>query len=58
MLKFITAIAISGNVTVTPALLLGYSTITFNSTGDTVLLMYLDATSGWVIISNNGATLA
>ena len=58
MLKFITAISISGNVTLTPGTLLGYSTVTFNTTGDTLLLMYLDATSGWTIISHLGCALA
>ena len=58
MLKFIVGISIAGNVTLTPTTLLGYSTVTFNTTGDTLLLMYLDATSGWTIISHLGCALA
>ena len=47
-----------GTATITPTTLLGYSTIAFNTIGQSVLLLYLDATSGWVVISNQGATLA
>ena len=58
-LKFITMITDGGGTaTITPATLLGYSTIAFNTIGQSVLLLYLDATSGWVVISNQGATLA
>ena len=58
MLKFITGISIAGDVILTPTTLLGYSTITFNTTRDTLMLMYLDATSGWTIISHLGCALA
>ncbi len=58
-LKFITMITDGGGTaTITPTTLLGYSTIAFNTIGQSVLLLYLDATSGWVVISNQGATLA
>ena len=58
-LKFITMITDGGGTaTITPTTLLGYSTIAFNTVGQSVLLLYLDATSGWVVISNQGATLA
>ena len=58
-LKFITMITDGGGTaTITPTSLLGYSTIAFNTIGQSVLLLYLDATSGWVVISNQGATLA
>ena len=58
-LKFITMITDGGGTaTITPTTLLGNSTIAFNTVGQSVLLLYLDATSGWVVISNQGATLA
>ena len=56
--KFITAISISGTVTLTPIVFTGGTTIAFNSTGDSCTLMYIDATYGWVCISNNGCTIA
>ena len=58
-LKFLTMITDGGGTaTITPTTLLGYSTIAFNKVCQSVLLLYLDATSGWVVISNQGATLA
>ena len=57
-LKFITMISGSGPATLTPDTLNGYSTIAFNTDGDSVLLLYLDSTAGWTIISNQGCTLA
>ena len=57
--KFITMITDGGGVaTLTPAILNGYATIAFGDDGDSVMLMYLDGTSGWTIISNQGCTLA
>ena len=47
-----------GTATLTPATLNGYTTIAFADDGDSVLLMYMDATAGWTIISNQGCTLA
>ena len=32
--------------------------IAFGDDGDSVMLLYLDATAGWTIISNQGCTLA
>ena len=57
-LKFITMVTQSGTATLTPSTLNGYSTIAFNTDGDSVLLLYLDSTAGWTIISNQGCTLA
>ena len=57
-LKVITMITDAGDATLTPTLLSGKTTITFNDVGDTVLLMFLDGTNGWVIISSQGPTLA
>ena len=58
-LKFITKITHGGgDTTITPTNLLGYSTIVFNTQGDSVVLLYLNSTSGWSVISNNGCTIA
>ena len=57
--KFLTMITDGGGTaTLTPTTLNGYSTIAFADDGDSVLLLYFDATSGWTIISNQGCTLA
>ncbi len=57
-LKVITMITDAGDATLTPTTLSGKTTITFDDVGDTVLLMFIDATTGWVIISSQGPTLA
>ena len=58
-IKIITMVTFGGGTaTLTPTTLNGYSTIAFADDGDSVLLLYLDATSGWTIISNQGCTLA
>ena len=58
-LKFITMITDGGGTaTITPATLLGYSTIALDAVGDSCTLLYLDATSGWTVISNQGCALA
>lgn len=46
-----------GDGTLTPATKTGYATITFNDARDTVVLQFL-TTLGWIIVSNNGATVA
>ena len=58
-LKFISMITDGGGTaTITPATLLGYSTIAFDAVGDSCTLLYIDSTSGWAVISNNNCTLA
>ena len=57
-LKFITMVTQSGTATLTPSTLNGKSTIAFDTDGDSVLLLFIDATHGWSIISNQGCTLA
>ncbi len=47
-----------GDVTITPAALLGYTTITLNTVGDCVRLLYVPAVAAWVVVSNQGAALA
>ena len=57
-LKFITMVTQSGTATLTPTTLNGKSTIAFIADGDSVLLLFVNATHGWSIIANNGCTLA
>ena len=57
-LKFITMVTQAGTATLTPTTLNGYSTIAFSTDGDSVLLLFINATHGWSIISNQGCTLA
>ena len=54
--KIITMIVDAGNGTLTPTTLAGGTTITFNDVGDGVVLVY--GTAGWVVVGNNGATIA
>ena len=56
-LKIITMTANGGGaVTITPANLLGGSSISFSSVGQSVILLFTGTT--WAVISNNGATVA
>jgi hypothetical protein len=56
-LKIITMTAYAGGaVTITPANLLGGSTIQFSGVGQSVILLFTGTT--WAVISNNGATVA
>jgi hypothetical protein len=56
-LKIITMTANAGGaVTITPANLLGGSTIQFSGVGQSVILLFTGTT--WAVISNNGATVA
>ena len=54
--KTIAMVGDGGNGTLTPTSLLGYSTITFDNVGDSVLLQFVG--SDWVVVSNQGCTLA
>ena len=55
--KIITMIVDGGDGTLTPTTLAGGTTITFNDVGDGVVLVY-STTVGWVVVGNNGATIA
>lgn len=54
--KLVTMIVRVGDGTLTPTSLLGYTTITFNTVGDTVLLRFQNG--DWVVVANQGCTLA
>ena len=58
-IKFISMITDGGGTaTITPTTLLGYSTIALDAVGDSCTLLYLNSTSGWAVISNQGCALA
>lgn len=46
-----------GDATLTPTTKTGFSTITFDAVGNSVTLQYF-TTLGWMILANNGATVA
>lgn len=56
-IKHVVVIGGVGSCSVTPATRLGYTSVTMNSTGDTLTLMYVDDTSGWAIIAQNGCVV-
>lgn len=55
-IKIITMIVDGGNCVITPTALTGGTTITFDDVGDTVTCLFTN--SSWVVIANNGATVA
>ena len=58
-IKFISMITDGGGTaTITPTNLLGYSTIALADVGDACTLLYLNSTSGWTVVSNQGCVLA
>lgn len=56
-IKKIIMVVDGGDGTLTPTTKTGFSTATFNDIGDTLTLQFF-TTVGWVIISNNGCTIA
>jgi len=56
-IKIIVMKADGGDGTITPATFAGGTTITMNDVGDSVMLTYA-TTIGWVVIANNGCTVA
>jgi hypothetical protein len=54
--KIITMIADGGDSVITPSNFANGSTITFNDVGDAITLIFTNA--NWVIVSNNGCTIA
>ena len=55
-IKIITMIADGGNSVITPSNFANGSTITFEDVNDTVTLIFTN--SNWVVLANNGATIA
>ena len=56
-IKIIVMKADGGDGTITPVTFAGGTTITMNDVGDSVMLTYA-TTIGWVLIANNGSTVA
>lgn len=57
-IKFISMVVDSGtDAVITPATKTGFSTITMGDVGDSVTLIYV-TTYGWMVVGNNGCTLA
>jgi hypothetical protein len=54
--KIITMVVDGGDGILTPTTFASGTTITFNDVGDGVILVY--GTAGWVVVGNNGATIA
>jgi len=48
----------SSSWTLTPATKTGFTSLTFDAEFETVTLLWLDATRGWIIIGSSGATIA
>ena len=55
-IKIITMIADGGDSVITPTNLANGSTITFNDVGDTAMLIFTN--TNWVVVSNNGCSIA
>ncbi len=53
-----TALESSGTYTCTPTTKTGFTSFQLNTALDSVTLIYVDDVTGWVIIANNGATVA
>jgi len=57
-IKIITMITDGGTATLTPTTLNGYSTIAFDTDGDSCMLYFAGSTPGWCVIANQGCVLA
>jgi len=55
-IKIITMIADGGDSVITPTNFANGSTLTFNDVGDTAMLIFTN--SNWVLVSNNGCSVA
>lgn len=46
-----------GTWVLTPTTKTGFTSITFDTKGDTVTLLYVDNTIGWIVVANGGAVI-
>jgi len=53
----ITEVWSGGTFTLTPTTKLGFSSVVFDAVGDSVTMVFLDATNGYIIISSNNVTI-
>ena len=56
MLTLVMTVDGGGDATLTPTTKTGFTTIVFGDVGDAVVLQYF-TTLGWMVVSNNGATV-
>jgi hypothetical protein len=56
MLTLVMTVDGGGDATLTPTTKTGFTTIVFGDVGDAVILQYF-TTLGWMVVSNNGATV-
>ena len=54
----ITTVQSGGSWIITPVTKTGFSTITFDTANDLATLLYVDDTTGWIILSQAGCTVA
>lgn len=54
----VTGLQSGGTWLITPTTKTGFSTITLDTVGDSVRLLYIDSTTGWVITSASGVIIA
>lgn len=55
---FVTAVDGSGTLVLTPTTKTGYTTLTFNAVADSVTLLYVSDTVGWIVVGNVSVALA
>jgi len=48
---------VSGTLTIAPSLATGWSKATMDSDGEALTLLYVDSTTGWVILGYSGTTI-
>lgn len=48
----------AGNFILTPTTMTAFATITFDTLNDSITLLWLDDTRGWIIVGNNRCTIA
>lgn len=53
----ITAVGASGTWKLTPTTCAGFDSITFDAVDDAVTLLFVNTTTGWVIVSSNALTI-
>lgn len=54
----VTALISGGTWIITPDTKTGFSKVTFDAVGDSLSLLYLDDTSGWIVLANNSVVVA
>lgn len=55
---FITSVSGSGTYVLTPTTKTGFTTLTFDAAKDEATLLFVDTTTGWILVSNTAVTVA